>query len=53
MTRAPHWMGERDYARDLALEERERVLQEWEDADLRREAAPYDWPVPAAAEGEF
>ena len=29
--RSPHWMGERDYVRDLALEEREHRLQQLED----------------------
>lgn len=36
MTRRPHWMGERDYVRDLASEDIERDEVEREYADERR-----------------
>jgi hypothetical protein len=32
----PHWIGERDYARDQAADETERILVEAEYADERR-----------------
>jgi len=37
MTRRLHWMGERDYARDLAMEERERRLDDEECVEERRD----------------